>query len=236
MQDMQSPTWLVHDRHDSEEMLRAAQVGQLLSIDRSTVYRMAERGWLPARKIGRQWRFPSHEIDLLLSARPGRASGAPTSGREVMAAATRAALPMIELAAQMLGVMIVATDMDGEPVGEVLNPSPWFSEHAEEPELLATCLSDWKQLAHDPYLDISFRTGQLGLDCARTFVRQGTLLVGMLLAGGVAAADTEERAVYRLTSEGRGWVLSSLPIIAGRVSSLVAMEPASDSDMRSVTK
>ena len=233
---MQMQALPMHGRHDGGEMLRAAQVGQLLSIDRSTVYRMAERGGLPALKIGRQWRFPSREIGLLLSARTGRGSEVVASGRAAMTAATRAALPMIELAAQLLGVMIVATDMDGEPVAEVLNPCPWFSEHSDDPELLDSCLADWKQLADDPCLDVSFRTGPLGLDCARSFVRQGSLLVGMLLAGGVAAAETEDRAVYRLTSEGRGRVLTSLPLIAGRVSSLVAPAPAADSNTRYMTK
>lgn len=232
MSHMQTMSIAVHERHEPQELMRAEQVGMLLGIDRSTVYRMAEQGRLPAVKIGRQWRFRPHQIRRLLAAEPGHLPGMSVPGRELMTTAVQAALPMIELAAQILGVMIVATDMDGEPVTKVINPCPWFAEHAEDPELLATCLADWKERADDLDLDISFRTGQLGLDCARVFVRHEARLVGMLLAGCVAAVDSEPRQVYRLNAERRGWVLSSLPTLAARVSRLLALGSPSDIDTR----
>ncbi|HYA01066.1 MAG TPA: helix-turn-helix domain-containing protein [Candidatus Binatia bacterium] len=204
--------------------MRAAQVGQLLGIDRSTVYRMAEQGRLPAVKVGHQWRFVPEAIHGLLAIhdRPGAGTASPAPGRWLMESAVQLAWPMIELAAQILGVMIVATDMAGEPVAKAANPCQWFSEHTDSPELLATCLADWKQLADDPDLDIRFRGGPQGLDCARVFVRQETRLIGMLVAGCVAAAEDETRHVYRLSAEGRAQVLSALPIIAARVSRVVA--------------
>ena len=235
MHDMQSAPNGVHERHESQELMRAEQVGLLLGIDRSTVYRMAEQGRLPALKIGRQWRFPPHQIRRLLATEPSRPPGAGGPGRELMTTATEAALPMIELAAQILGVMVVATDMHGDPVTEPVNPCPWFAEHAEDPELLSACLADWKERADDLDLEISFRTGQLGLDCARVFVRHEAQLVGMLLAGCVAATDSEARQVYRLNPERRGWVLSSLPAVAARVSRLLASGSLPDLDTKGLT-
>jgi hypothetical protein len=44
----------------------------------------------------------------------------------------------------------------------------------------------------------------------------------MLLVGGIAATEDDPRALYRLSAEGRARVLSSLPVIAARVSRLVA--------------
>ncbi len=41
------------------EMLTAKDVQELLQVDRSTVYRMAETGKLPCIKVGKQWRFPA---------------------------------------------------------------------------------------------------------------------------------------------------------------------------------
>ncbi|MCA9925804.1 MAG: helix-turn-helix domain-containing protein, partial [Anaerolineales bacterium] len=41
------------------EMLTAKDIQALLQVDRSTVYRMAEAGRIPAIKVGRQWRFPA---------------------------------------------------------------------------------------------------------------------------------------------------------------------------------
>jgi len=67
--------------------------------------------------------------------------------------------------------MMVITDMAGEPVTEILNPCPWFSEHSEDPALLATCLADWRQLADDPDFETRFCTGPLEFECARAFIR-----------------------------------------------------------------
>ena len=39
------------------EMLTAKDMQALLHVDRSTIYRMAESGRLPAIKVGRQWRL-----------------------------------------------------------------------------------------------------------------------------------------------------------------------------------
>ena len=48
------------------QMLTAKEIQAILEIDRSTVYRMAEDGRLPAVKVGRQWRFPSEQIKTLI--------------------------------------------------------------------------------------------------------------------------------------------------------------------------
>ena len=45
------------------QMLTAKEIQSLLDVDRSTVYRMAEDGRLPAIKVGRQWRFPAQKIE-----------------------------------------------------------------------------------------------------------------------------------------------------------------------------
>ena len=46
--------------------MSAESVQSLLGIDKSTVYRMAQDGRLPAIKVGRQWRFASEAIQNLL--------------------------------------------------------------------------------------------------------------------------------------------------------------------------
>ena len=42
--------------------LTTQDVQELLHVDKSTVYRMAEDGRLPGVKVGRQWRFPADRI------------------------------------------------------------------------------------------------------------------------------------------------------------------------------
>jgi hypothetical protein len=174
-------------------------------------------------KIGRQWRFPAEQMAALLEA-PGDLAVNAAPGRRALLTSVQGALPLIELAAELLGVMMVITDMAGEPVTEILNPCPWFSEHSEDPVLLATCLADWKQLADDPDFETRFCTGPLEFECARAFIRIGPQLVGMVVAGGLAASDRDERALYRLSAERRARVLASLPTIAASVSRLAASQ------------
>ena len=45
-----------------EEFLTIDEVAKRLKIARSTVYRMAKEGKIPATKIGRVWRFSSMRI------------------------------------------------------------------------------------------------------------------------------------------------------------------------------
>jgi excisionase family DNA binding protein len=215
MQNMQ-------DVHQPQKLMSAEQVRQMLGVDRSTVYRMAENGRLPAVKIGRQWRFPSDQIESLLGAHTADVPAPVVPGRRALMLALRAATPLVELAAQILGVMLVITDMDGEPVTGVINPCPWFGAHSDEPGLLADCLADWKVLAHDPDFDIRFRTGPLNFDCARAFIRLGPQLIGMLVAGGIDPSGDDPRALYRLSPEGRDRALAALPIIAAKISRISA--------------
>ena len=59
---------------NGQSLLTARQVQTMFGVDRSTVYRMAEDGRLPALKIGRQWRFRPEEIERLLVASPSAAT------------------------------------------------------------------------------------------------------------------------------------------------------------------
>ncbi len=55
--------------------LTTREVQDLFKVDRSTIYRMAEDGRLPAVKVGRQWRFPSERIESLRRSSSWAASG-----------------------------------------------------------------------------------------------------------------------------------------------------------------
>jgi len=43
--------------------MKVTQVAELLRVHRSTIYRMAQRGEIPAFRKGNDWRFRSEEID-----------------------------------------------------------------------------------------------------------------------------------------------------------------------------
>jgi excisionase family DNA binding protein len=200
---------------NGQALLTARQVQAMFGVDRSTVYRMAEDGRLPGLKIGRQWRFRTEEIERLLVASPSTITTLSDTPPALPASATA----VVEVAADLLGVMMVAADMHGRPLTGVANPSRWFAARADDPASFADCVAEWKVLADEPDFEPQFRTGQLGFQCARAYIRSGTSLVGMVLAGGVAPPGNDsDDDQYHLDATQRSRVLAALPKVAAALS------------------
>lgn len=261
----------------SRPFLTALEVQELLHIDRSTVYRMADDGRLPSIRVGRTRRFPAQAIaELAAGSGPAvpaaapaitAATAGPTSGPSASLSSDPSAGPSagnrrpldrdeglqviqlppaapsgpdpestlrpvaqatIDVAADLLGVMMVVTDMAGRPVTGVANPCPWFAENSAVGDVLATCVAEWRDLAADPDLTPRFAAGALGFECARTFIRSGNSLVGMVLAGGISPADRDsiDEGLYHLDSAARDEVLHALPKIAAAISTQVPQQAA----------
>jgi excisionase family DNA binding protein len=221
--------------------MSADDVQALLGIDKSTVYRMAQDGRLPAVKVGRQWRFASEAIQNLLSGMGVPVIGGRTAGNALSDGLTEAdavrVQPLIDLAAELLGVMMVVTDMEGNPASDVANPCAWFEERQDDPAVLDACMRDWRSFAGEQAFAPAFRAGPHGFECARALVREGNQLVGMVLAGGIAPTELSpdgpndnSDGLYHLTAADRAAVLAALPRIAVSLSR-VATRP--DSTIRS---
>ncbi|MEI6621357.1 MAG: helix-turn-helix domain-containing protein [Actinomycetes bacterium] len=222
------------------QWLTALEVQRLLHIDRSTVYRMAEDGRLPSIRVGRSWRFPADKITGMLGEDPGPSPLQPAAFDSAQPSAAEAsgsstdreldqsvAQAVIDVASDLLGVMMVVTDMNGRPITEVANPCPWFTEHAADPDVFDRCVAEWKNLADHPDLTPRFRIGAVGFECARTFVRSGPQLVGMVLAGGVSPIGDArpEPDLYHLDNSDRDRVLAALPKIAATITTRGSKTP-----------
>ena len=199
---------------NGQQLLTARQVQGMLGIDRSTVYRMAEDGRLPALKIGRQWRFPPEQIERVLVI----TDDAPQHGLDRVGIPAGIATAVVSVAADLLGVMMVVTDMAGQPVTGVANPCPWFAARASDPASVEACVTEWQLLADNLEFEPQFKAGLLGFECARAYVRSGTSLVGMVLAGGLAPAGNHSSELYQLDDGQRARVLAALPKIATALS------------------
>lgn len=191
-------------------LLTARQVQDLLDIDKSTVYRMAGDGRLPAVKVGRQWRFPADEIERILHLGP------PAPADHEIDSGTAQAV--VDLAARAAGVMMVVCDTDGVPLTEVANPCPRFEELSKRPESVTACVAEWRRLADDLDFAPRFAEGVFGFECARTFVRSGNRLVGVVLAGGIAPDGGPSDGLYRLDEAGRRRVLEILQSVGALLS------------------
>ncbi len=204
---------VMQELHMTQRLLTAGQVGDMFGIDTSTVYRMAGDGRLPAVKVGRQWRFPADQIDRLLGGAPEQQAQPPMVNAEL-----ELEEGVLNLAANALGVMMVYTDMDGRPLTKVANPCRRFESRAGDASFIAECASEWREFANDPDLRPRFRIGKHGFECARTFVRSGTQLTGMVLVGGIAPEGATDPDLFVLTESQREHVLAALPDTAALIS------------------
>ncbi|GBD85090.1 helix-turn-helix domain protein [bacterium BMS3Abin02] len=228
-------------------MLTSKELQELLQVDRSTIYRMAEAGSLPAVKVGRQWRFPEAAIERwLISGHQGTGRPRAVEPDDGAALAPSSCIqPIIDLLADILGVMLVVTDMHGVPITDVSNPCGLFDAVAQIPGGTAECIAGWQDLAGSADLEPRFTGSHLGLMCARSFIRVGAELKAMVIAGGIApgvwppsdaeldsmaqgfGADSADLAahvgeVYDLDANARQRVLEALPRVAAMISEISA--------------
>ena len=173
-------------------LLTSKQVQEIFRVDRSTIYRMAEDGRLPAVKVGRQWRFPSEHLESLLGQSNGESTLPTTPAADTEPVALRAILPgdsaqsVADLAADLFGVMSVVTDMLGLALTSVANPCCYFTAVFNGIYTADRCSEGWRRLGEEIDLEPRFLPSHLGFLCARSFIRVGSNLAGMVIVGGVA--------------------------------------------------
>lgn len=229
-------------------LLTTKDLQGLINVDKSTIYRMAEDGRLPAVKVGRQWRFPAEQIADMLGGAVATAAPAPANGATSELATLlvpETAEAVVELVADLFGVMAVITDMNGTPITDVANPNGYFQAIADQPGAVEKCAEGWRELGEDGGLESRFKPSHLGFLCTRTFIRVGNELVGMLIVGGItpqewppsdeflaaAAAELEipvstlidhADETYYVDETRQQWMLGLLPRISDLVSHLAA--------------
>ncbi len=175
------------------EMLNAREMQDLLQVDRSTIYRMAEAGQLPAVKVGKQWRFPGDLVENWLqnqTSAPAPTFQPASSTAGDVGLASMLPLDCVQLIqdafAEALGVMLVVTDLDGRPITKVSNPCPFYYLLHDSESGFKICQEKWRELGQAPALEPRFTPGLAGLLCARAFVRIGNELKGMVVVFGIA--------------------------------------------------
>ena len=176
------------------DMLTAKDIQNLLHVDRSTVYRMAERQQIPALKVGKQWRFPSDQVEQWLQTQtPTTSSPNPTPTPPALPTGDLPNLLPLECVqliqdtfATTLEVMLVITDMQGKPITNFSNPCGLFEAIRQTPTAIQKCIDSWHSLAVMIDLEPKLTPSHLGLLCARGLIRVGSELKGMVIVGGIA--------------------------------------------------
>ena len=198
------------------ELLTTRQLQDLLKVDRTTIYRMAQSGRLPAIRVGNQWRFPRQAVERWLTTHastvtavtadePSLASHTPHSGT-----ADAAAIFPLECVQQVqdafadaLGVMILITDLEGHAITRPSNPCGLYLAVDQAPSAHRRCIEQWVRMARNPTLQPRFLPSHLGLLCARGLIRVGVELKAMLVVGGIAPDDwpPSRKEIERIAAE-----------------------------------
>lgn len=190
------------------EMLTTKELQSLLLVDRTTIYRMAESGRLPAIKVGNQWRFPRAQVETWLQrqAKPFvQLANGPEAGVENGAALFP--LECVQLIqdsfADALGVMILTTDLAGQPITRPSNACGLFTAADASPVARRRCLELWTRIANDPSLAPRFVESHLGLLCARGLIRADNEIKAMLVVGGIAPQTwpPDDSQIDRMSAE-----------------------------------
>jgi excisionase family DNA binding protein len=184
------------------ELLTTHQVQDLLKVDRSTIYRMVEAGRLPAIRVGKQWRFDSEQLHRWLSERAILATlSAPTQPAFGLAALLPlGCVQMIQDAfAEALEVMMLTTDMSGQPFTMLSQPCGFFSALVGKADAL---IGTWQQLAIYSQRDV--------VKPERDFVPPGVEFI----VSPIELIEPERRRV-RLSKDGRSLDYDFLVIATG---------------------
>lgn len=175
------------------EFLTTRQLQNILHVDRTTIYRMADDGRIPAVKVGSQWRFPRQSIEGWLKTQSP--VGATVQETALPNESDLSQLIPIECVqriqdtfADILGVMLVVTDLSGRPVTLPSHPCSLFALAERVPAAQHQCRQEWAALARQPSLQPTFGRSYLGLLHTRGLVRVGSELKAMLVVGGIAPA------------------------------------------------
>ncbi len=168
-------------------LLTTRDLQELINVDKSTIYRMAEDGRLPAIKVGRQWRFREDLVLEWLSS--GITGAAPVAAPpdDLLGMLPQASIQALaDLLADSLGTMVILADMEGEAITEVSNACGLFAAVHHLPGVMERCTAGWKTLASQLDLEPRWQPTHLGFLCARSLIRVGDELKGVVIAAGVA--------------------------------------------------
>ena len=181
-----------------DDLLTTKEVQEILSVDRTTVYRMLKDGRLSGVKIGQQWRFPRREIDLLLGGQPivfADMGDHPLPVRDVQ--------PIQDVFAELAEVGAVTTDTQGQALTTISNSGAYCNMIRSTESGRLACSASWLELARRPERQTDFFTCHAGLSYARAHIDVTDAHPAQLVTGQFYADQPdwdEEREVARKTA------------------------------------
>lgn len=162
-------------------LLTAKQVQDLLSVDRTTIYRMLKDGRLTGVKVGQQWRFYAHEINDLLGGSIPVSNKDSTVSTEVLP--LNCMQPIQDVFAEIAGAGAVTTDENGQPLTRISNSCDFCKLILGSEGGRQKCITAWRKLAEQKDAAPEFISCHAGLQYARARIEVNGTLIAVLIAG-----------------------------------------------------
>lgn len=173
-----------------DDFLTAKQVIEILSIDRTTLYRMLRENRITGVKVGSQWRFRRPDIECLLQPAEGEPSQVLVS-RDILP--LHCLQPIQEVFSDMIQVSAVTTDADGEPISQFSNPCRFCELILASKKGKAGCLRSWKDIQFSNDDKTAFATCHAGLNYAGANIMMDGNKVAKLIAGQFYVSRPDEK-------------------------------------------
>jgi len=173
------------------DLLTTKQLLELLQLDRTTVYRMLSEGRLPGFKVGGQWRFSRQEIETWLREHGPETPPPAKPSAEVLP--LDCIQPIQDIFAEALDVGAVITRLDGEPITEISNCSPFCRLVLSSPRGRERCVASWRSLAGQADRRPRLHTCHAGLMYARGRIEVADEFVAMSFMGQFITARPGSR-------------------------------------------
>ncbi len=177
------------------ELLTAKQLQEILQVDRTTIYRMADSGRLPGIKVGGQWRFSRPQIETWLQSQSTSLPIARERAEEAVSTGQNDVGQMFPVEcvqliqdsfADLLRAMLLLIDLDGHAITRPSNACGLHKAIEAHPKAYQRCIRQWLHMAQEPALAPRYQTNPLGLLCARGLIRVGGEIRAMLVVGDIA--------------------------------------------------
>jgi len=211
---------ILREGEKMDELLTARQVQDLLRIDRTTLYRMVADGRLPGFKVGGRWRFSREAVEDLLR------MGASQRPREVGLEGIRetatilplfCVIPLQNVFAEAMGVGVVTTTVEGEPLTPMSNSCAFCNLILTSPEGRRRCVASWRALGQVSEKKPQLYCCHAGLRYARGRIEVGNEFVAMIIAGQILTEPfSDAQWSERISDVARACALSPDTLWAAR--------------------
>jgi excisionase family DNA binding protein len=169
------------------DFLTAKQVIELLSIDRTTLYRMIKENRIKGVKVGSHWRFLSSDVNAIMNGKLPDLLTANELPKEVLP--VHCIQPIQEVFSDIIGVAALTTDSEGIPVTEISNSCKFCNMIMSTESGKAACQNSWKNLKFSNNGRPVFNTCHAGLKYSGASIKLVNKEVAKLITGQYLVSD-----------------------------------------------